>query len=127
MTNEEMEIEAIKRYGNTIMNPDAISMKIGFIEGLKFSQSEIIRLKEDIENLKNLPFTKTIVSLDAEITRLKADVTGFAEWANKSGYECNLFGDKPPKWIHVTNPWTDEDAKWYTTPELYQEYLKQKQ
>ena len=91
MTNEEIEIEAKKRYGNTIMNPDAIAMKIGFIDGVKIAQSEL--------------------------TRLKADVTGFAEWCGEGS------------WVKDRHGWFQNKGgkSCKSTSELYQEYLKQKQ
>jgi hypothetical protein len=61
-----------------------------------------------------------IADLEAELTRLKADVTGFAEWVVIN------------KWHLLGGVWyctgmQDDSSKHLTTSELYQEYLKQKQ
>ena len=58
-----------------------------------------------------------IAELESELTRLKADVTGFAEWIQEEGREL-----RPHGWI---KKWGKFELM--TTSELYQEYLKQKQ
>jgi predicted nuclease with TOPRIM domain len=119
MTNEEMEIQATKRYGSGVWNADAIAMKIGFIEGLKFSQAEITRLKGELERLKG----EKAQLAESKWTKMEASADtlakGFAEWARKwIGWDEND-GDLSVWWELKSNKWVS-----ITTSELLEEYKK---
>ena len=96
-------------------------------------KAEVERLKGENERLNitaqgvyEMAANESIVAqmgkdgYEAELTRLKADVTGFAEWILAEGYH--------PIHHDRKNLWSGKymGDEFFTTSELYQEYLKTK-
>ena len=91
--------------------------------------SENATLKAEVERLGqkekdwvnvNNHWIKKNDELGAELTRLKADVTGVIEYTGKRGYLLN----HPDGMLYV---YEYGEYVWRTAEEIYQEYLKQKQ
>ena len=89
------------------------------------TNKEIYRLRTTNENGEGTMSDEDVMihirdKYESELPRLKAGVTGFAEWIDTSYYEQT----------GVTGDWYDYrggTSPRFTTSELYQEYLKQKQ